>query len=65
MVRDFPGWSIQSHPEFTVPFSRALVAHTRLESLDDDVADRALESLSGPIKLDYIQAQIRSVLAQL
>ena len=25
---DFPGWSIQSHPEFTVPFSRALIEHT-------------------------------------
>jgi GMP synthase-like glutamine amidotransferase len=60
---DFPGWSIQSHPEFTVPFSRALIEHTRLEYITNEIADRAQESLIGPIKLGYVQNQIRAVLA--
>lgn len=61
--RDFPGWSVQSHPEFSVAYMQALVEHCRGEPLSDEVTDAALASLDRPLDQEFIVRAMVGTLA--
>ena len=60
--RDFPGFSVQSHPEFTPDYMRALVEFCRGDPLTDKLADSALTSLASPLAQDRIVDTIAAML---
>ena len=60
--RDFPGFSVQSHPEFTPGYMRALVEFCRGDPLTDRLADLALASLSSPLLQDRVVDEMAAML---
>lgn len=47
LVYDFPARSVQFHPEFTLPYLRALLAGGRGSFIEEAEADAALASMNG------------------
>ena len=51
---NFPGWSVQSHPEFTPAYMHELIEYCRGDPLTDALADAAKASLAAPLEQDRI-----------
>ncbi len=55
-------WTVQAHPEFTAPFSRALVERRRAV-VGDELADAAVATVDGPTDHELVASWIARVLA--
>jgi GMP synthase-like glutamine amidotransferase len=55
---DAPALTFQGHPEFCRHFAEALIKSRRGTRFSEDLADRALASLDGPLDGDFVSAWI-------
>ena len=61
--QSFPGCSVQSHPEFSTSFTRALFEYTRGGELTEQQTDAAITSLSSPLEPEPIAQRFAATLS--